>query len=366
MKKQLLWLVLLVLLASSCVAPQPTLTPASTLPPSLIPTETAPLINFPVPPTLTATPFLVEGTLGIKVNVRSGPGTTYDSLGQLDAGVKVQVVARDFSGGWFQILYPASSQGLGWVTAQFVTIPVGTQVPLQSTPTLAGPSGRLLQRLNVRSGPGTSFNLLGLLEGNTLVLLTGKNTTASWFQIVYPTGPGGHGWVTAQYVQTDATGDLPVLDDFGAVVTPGASGTPSGPDLAPTSTIGPALADGDSLTSPAINVTFSPLGTRRFIYSSQVSTPLGDAEDWVAFTPFSATGINARLVFNLTCTGNGSLTVILLQGGRQVSGWGSLVCSDFGKTLVLPAGQPILLHLAAVSGDGLQFVAYTLDVQNNP
>jgi SH3 domain protein len=284
----------------------------------------------------------------------------------MDAGVKVQVVARDVSGGWFQILYPASSQGLGWVTAQFVTIPVGTQVPLQSTSTPAGPSGRLLQRVNVRSGPGTSFNLLGLLEANTPVLLTGKNNTASWFQIMYQTGPGGRGWITAQYVQTDAAGDLPVLDDFGAVVTPGATGNPSAPDLAPTSTIGPALTDGDSSTSPAINVTFSPIGTRRFIYSSQVSTPMGDAEDWVAFTPFSATGINARLLFSLTCSGNGSLTVNLLQGGTQLSGWGSLVCGDFGKALVLPAGQPILLHLVAVSGERLQFVAYTLDVQNNP
>jgi hypothetical protein len=224
----------------------------------------------------------------------------------------------------------------------------------------------LLQRLNVRSGPGTSFNSLGLLEANAPVLLTGKNTTASWFQIEYPTGPGGRGWVTAQYVQTDAAGELPVLDDFGAIVTPGESGTPYGPDLAPTSTIGSALADGDTSTNPAINVTFSPLGTRRFIYSSQVSTPQGDAEDWVVFTPFSTTGINAHLMFSLTCTGNGSLTVNLLRGGTQLSGWGRLVCGDFGKGLVLPAGQPILLHLAAVSGDGLQFVAYTLDVQNNP
>jgi uncharacterized protein YraI len=366
MKKQLFWLVLLVLLASSCVPPQPIVTPSSTLPSSLIPTETAHPIATPVLPTLTATPFLVEGTLGIKVNVRSGPGTTYDSLGQMDAGVKVQVVARDVSGSWFLIIYPASSQGLGWVAAQFVTIPAGTQVPLQSTPTPAGPSGRLLQRLNVRSGPGTSFNLLGLLEANSPVLLTGKNNTASWFQIIYPSGPGGRGWITAQYVQTDAAGDLPVLDDFGAVVTPGVSGAPSTPDLAPTSTIGPAPIDGDSSTSPGINITFSPIGTRRFIYSSQVSTPQGDAEDWVAFTPFSATGINAHLVFSLSCTGNGSLMVNLLRGGTQLSGWGSLICGDFGKTLLLPAGQPILLHLVAVSGNGLQFVAYTLDVQNNP
>ncbi len=366
MKKQLIWLVLLALLATNCSAPPPAAIPSATFTPSPDFSGTATPTVTLLQVTPTATSFIVDGTLTIKVNVRSGPGTTYTSLGQMEAGVKVQVVARDDTGGWYQILYLAASQGRGWVTAQYVTLPAGTMVPLQSTPTPAGPSGRLLQRLNVRSGPGTSFNSLGLLEANAPVSLTGKNNTASWLQIDYPTGPGGHGWVTAQYVQTDAAGDLPVLDDFGNIVTPGTSGTPSAPGLAPTSTIGPATADGDSSTTPAINVIFSATGTRRFIYSSQVSTPQGDAEDWLAFTPFSATGTNARLVFSLACTGNGSLTMDFSLAGRLLSGWGSLVCGDNQKAILLPAGKSILIHLAAVPGDGLQFVAYTLDVQNNP
>lgn len=366
MKKQLFWLVSIVLLATSCAAPHPTAIPSSTLQQSPNSTETSAPTDTLVQPTLTAAPFLVEGTLTIKVNVRNGPGITYDSLGQLDAGGKVQVIMQDGTGGWYQIFYPVSSQDHGWVAAQYVTIPTGMQVPLQATPTSAGPSGRLLQRLNVRSGPGTSFNSLGLLEANAQVSLTGKNNTASWFQIDYPTGPGGHGWVTAQFVQTGAVSDLPVLDEFGIIVTPGASGTPSGPNLAPTPTIGPALADGDSSTNPAINVTFSAMGTHRFIYSSQVSTPQGDSEDWLAFTPFSSVGTNAALVFSLTCTGNGSLMVEFSQAGKLLSGWGTLGCGDKEKILLLSAGQLILVHLVAVSGNGLQVVAYTLDVQNNP
>jgi uncharacterized protein YraI len=366
MKKQLFWLVSLVLLVTSCTVPPPTATPSAALQQSPNSPETSTPTDTLVQPTLTATPFLVDGTLTIKVNVRSGPGITYDSLGQLDAGGKIQVLAQDDSGGWYQIFYPVSSQDHGWVAAQYITIPTGIKVPSQATSTPAGPSGRLLQRLNVRSGPGTSYNSLGFLEANAQVSLTGKNNTASWFQIDYPTGPGGHGWVTAQYVQTGAAADLPVLDEFGNIVTPGASGTPSGPDLATIPTIGPALADGDSSTNPAINITFSAVGTRRFIYSSQVSTPQGDPEDWLVFTPFSPTGTNAMLVFSLTCTGNGSLIVELSQGGRLLSGWGTLGCGDKGKILLLPAGQLILVHLAAVSGNGLQVVAYRLDVQNNP
>jgi uncharacterized protein YraI len=309
---------------------------------------------------------LIEGKLNIKVNVRSGPGISYDSLGQLDAGVNVQVFARDETGAWFQILFPASPGGIGWVTAQYVTIPSGTVVPFQATPTPAGPMGRVIQRLNVRSGPGTTYKSLGLLEPGAAVFLSGKNSSASWFQIDFSSGPGGHGWVTAQYIQTDAAGELPVLDDFGNIVTPGAAGTPSSPVMVPTPTIGPAPAEGDSSTSPAIHVSFSVAGTRHFIYSDQVSIPQGDAEDWLAFTPFSVTGTNARLIFSLACAGNGFLKVELWQGGIILSGWGTLGCGDKGKTILLPAGQMILIKITPVPGDGLQLVSYTLDVQNNP
>jgi uncharacterized protein YraI len=284
----------------------------------------------------------------------------------LDAGGKVQVTARDSRGAWYQILYPSAPQGRGWVASQYVTIASGAVVPLDATPTPVGLTGRVIQRLNVRSGPGTSFDSLGLLEPGVVVSLTGKNTTASWFQIDYPDGPGDRGWVTSQYVQTDAAAELPVLDDYGNEVTPGAAGTPPGPVMSPTPTVGPAFADGDSSVNPAIRVIFSVTGTHRFLYSSQVSIPQGDAEDWVAFTPYSLSGINAHLNISLSCTGNGTLTVDLWQGGTLLSGWGALACGDMGEPILLPSDQIYLMRLAPVVGDGLRLVAYTLTVQNNP
>jgi hypothetical protein len=176
-----------------------------------------------------------------------------------------------------------------------------------------------------------------------VVSLTGKNSTASWFQINYASGPDGHGWITAQYVQTDAAADLPVLDDYGTPVTPGPAETPSGPAMTPMPTIGPAFADGDSQAAPAVQVTFSATGTRQFTYSSQVSAPDGDAEDWVEFTPYAASGTNARLTFSLTCSGNDILTVELWQGGSALSGWGGLECGDLDKPVTLPAGQAYLI-----------------------
>jgi len=363
MKKLSFLLTMFALLAAACGTPEPALAPSATASPSALPTETPTLPATPLQPTLTATPIPIDGTLKIKVNVRSGPGTGYDSLGQLEAGEKIQIIARDSQAAWYLILYPSAPQGRAWVAAQYVTVAPGTNVPLDATPTQAGPTGRVIQRLNVRSGPGTSFDTLGLLEPGVAVSLTGKNTTASWFQIDYPAGPGGRGWVTSQYVQTDAAADLPVLDDYGLVVTPG---TPSVPFLPPTPTVGPAYADGDSSVSPVIRVTFSGTGTHQFVYSSQVSTPEGDAEDLVEFTPYTASGTNARLNISLACTGNGTLTVELWQGGTLLSGWGALACGETGKSILLPAGQDFQMRLAPAAGDGLRLVAYTLTVQNNP
>lgn len=368
MKPCTLFLVISLLILAACGVQPPPVTPAPSAALSTVPSATAtpaPSSSLtPLPPTPTATPAPIQGTLTIKVNVRSGPGTAFAALGLLDAGEKVQVLVRDATGAWYQIVYPAAPGGTGWVAAQFVQLAAGAQVPLDATPTPTGPSGRVLQRLNVRSGPGLSFNSLGTLEPDVTVALTGKNATASWFQIDYPSGPGGHGWVTAQYVQTDAS-SLPVLDQFGTPVAGNASG-PTPLPVTATPTIGPAFDDQDSAAHPAVNVTFSTGGTRRFTYSGQVSAPGGDPEDWVEFSPFAVSGSAARLVLSLACSGNGTLTVELQQGGSLLSGWGSLACGDQDKLISLPAGQAVELRLAPAPGQGLRLVNYVLTVENLP
>jgi uncharacterized protein YgiM (DUF1202 family) len=364
MRKLFILLTLLAMLVSACGNPEAIATPSVTSSPtSLASATTSPSVTAPQP-TPTATPLLIEGTLTTKVNVRSGPAAGTDSLGQLESGGKVQILAQDNQAAWYLILYPSAPQGRGWVSARYVTVAAGAEVPMYATPTPSGPTARVIQRLNVRSGPGTAFDPLGLLEAGVVVSLTGKNTTASWFQISYPPGPDGHGWVTSQYVQTDSATGLPVLDDYGNVVTPDATGIGSGPASIPTPTTGPAYDDGDSSTSPAIRITFSSTATHQFVYSSQVSAPEGDLEDWVQFTTYSLSGPNARLTASLACTGNGTLAVELWQGSTLLSDWGSLACGDAGSSILLPAGQVYLLRLAVVAGDGLRLLAYTLSVQN--
>ena len=65
--------------------------------------------------------------------------------------------------------------------------------------------------LNVRTGPGTGYPVLGQLTRNRTVNLTARNSNSSWYQIDFEAGPEGFGWVSANFIVTSASG-LPVSD----------------------------------------------------------------------------------------------------------------------------------------------------------
>ncbi|MDO9347789.1 MAG: SH3 domain-containing protein, partial [Anaerolineales bacterium] len=316
--------VIFALISTACVplpTPEAAATPmaASSTP---LPSPTPLLTGTPIPPSPTATVTPVDGTVTAQINVRSGPNVSYSSLGILESGQTIQLLGRDQSGDWYVIAYPSGPQGRGWVTAAYVQAGDTAGLPVveiqDSDP---GVTGKATQQLNVRSGPGTDYNVLGMIQPDTVMLLTGKNENATWLQIEYAGGPGGRGWVTAAYVQANDTASLPVLDASGTPVTPGTAEATSIP-VTPTPTIAPASADGDSSAAPAARVAFSPSGSRQFSYSSDLSSPQGDAEDWVEFTPYaSQTGSPARVLLNLVCNGNGKLTVELWQNGAALKDW---------------------------------------------
>lgn len=55
-----------------------------------------------------------------QINVRSGPGTGFNSLGTLSPQDVVNLTGKDSNGTWLQIEYPSGPEGKGWVSAGFV------------------------------------------------------------------------------------------------------------------------------------------------------------------------------------------------------------------------------------------------------
>jgi N-acetylmuramoyl-L-alanine amidase len=70
-----------------------------------------------------------------RLNVRSGPGTSYAIVAKAETGERYPVQARDASREWLQVQLDEDSEAFGWVSAQYVRfdgdvadLPVSTAV----------------------------------------------------------------------------------------------------------------------------------------------------------------------------------------------------------------------------------------------
>lgn len=177
-------------------APTPTPTGAPTPTPTDAPTPTPTEAPTPTPteaPTPTPTPspdpeIIATGTVWVNVlNIRSGPGTSYDIVGKFAKNDHVSIIEIEPVTNWHKIWM---SGGVAYVYADFVTLPDQPEVVAQGVITSSV--------LNIRSGPGTSHSILGRFgKGDEVDIIT-LNYTENWHQILYK---GGCAYVHASYVR---------------------------------------------------------------------------------------------------------------------------------------------------------------------
>lgn len=132
------------------------------------------------------------------LNVRKGPGTNYDPIGQLHQGGKVSVVAKN--GDWYKIKIGSD---YGYVNKDFIKIvgwleengPEGSSssdVSYEAT----GEVINVQSFLNVRKGPGTDYNSIGQLHQGDKVSIIAKNGT--WYKIKYGSE---YGYVYSDFIR---------------------------------------------------------------------------------------------------------------------------------------------------------------------
>lgn len=104
-----------------------------------------------------------------------------------------------------------------------IHIPVGVadeigQQPTVSIPTVTGtPEGPKAtvntdqDQINVRSGPGTDYEKVGVLVASQSVTALGRSAAGLWIQIVYPGVDSGVAWVYAPLVSLSSS-DLPIVE----------------------------------------------------------------------------------------------------------------------------------------------------------
>lgn len=111
------------------------------------------------------------------LNVRSGPGTSYKVIATIQQGQRVKVLKRQ--NGWAQLEQPA-----GWVYEGYLAYENQTNPPPESGSAIFAICNTT--RLNVRSGPGTSYPIVaGLTYGQRVKILERRN---GWARIESPAG----------------------------------------------------------------------------------------------------------------------------------------------------------------------------------
>ena len=80
-------------------------------------------------------------------------------------------------------------------------------------PTPKTPTGRVVgaQTLNIRSGPGTAFPVIGAARAGDEGEIVGRSADGRWWAVSAPSLPGGIGWVSADFVLATNAENVPVI-----------------------------------------------------------------------------------------------------------------------------------------------------------
>jgi uncharacterized protein YraI len=155
---------------------------------------------IPIPPTPSeATGYVTAHRL----NVRAGPSLHHSLMGILMRGRWVSLIGRDTTSTWLQIRLPDNSQG--WVSARYIW----SGVPIYTLPVTGGPVPNPIPdtigyvkvpKLNVRSGPGMHYGIMGWLYRYQRVRVLDRSYEGKWLEVEI--SPNYQGWVYARYIQS--------------------------------------------------------------------------------------------------------------------------------------------------------------------
>jgi uncharacterized protein YgiM (DUF1202 family) len=186
------------------------------------------------------------------INVRSGPGAQYEIVGQLAQGDMVQVNGRDSAETrWLRVIL--KDEILGWVALFSVTLEGDPEnLPIVSETDLTegeNPDAAVIViaygRVNVRSGPSITYDVIGQLDvGDEAEAFVRNNTQNDW---LYVESEDLQGWVA--YFTVTVTGNVSSLP----IRVPDGSGEV----LVPPSTLIPARYNVHLRTAPTLNSTIA-------------------------------------------------------------------------------------------------------------
>ena len=126
------------------------------------------------------------------VNVRSGPGNSYSVLTVMKSGTTTSNLGT--SGNWTKVTVNGKT---GYVYNKYLTS--GSNAPSTPTTSTSKTVYVTASALNVRSGAGTSYSVIGSLSKGKAASVVG--TSGNWYKIKYGSG---YGYISASYTSAKA------------------------------------------------------------------------------------------------------------------------------------------------------------------
>jgi uncharacterized protein YgiM (DUF1202 family) len=193
-------------------ADPPTPTAVVVAPPADEPTSAPPAVDSPDP--VAVDPVAV--TVNVAINLRESPSTDADVVATVNPGETINIVGRNAAGDWYVLDNGA------WVFGELLeeqpSVPQVTPAP---TPVLGAVTARTNADANLRSGPGTEFEIAGGATFNTEIVIVGRNEAGDWYRLQ------DGSWIFADLVDGDvsvpivsATDPLPATPSDSAPTTP--------------------------------------------------------------------------------------------------------------------------------------------------
>ena len=241
---------------------------------------------------------------------------------------------------------------------------------------------------NLRGGPGTSYNIVTTMPGNTSYPVTGQNN--GWYTIDYN---GQTGWLAGSVttltgpcsavpfaqapaalapVTTEEAAQPPVTTEEApppTVITEEAAQPPVTTEEAPPPTVITEEAPPQQPTQPPIQTApedgsyFVDVSVKNGVvtHSDYVSYPNGDVEDEIFWNvvDFDSTTFAGTLEVIITCTGEGASNLNFFSSGSNYA------CGDIISRTVTNDSDSGLIRVTATGGDNI-YVGYTLLFRGNP
>ncbi|HEX9333608.1 MAG TPA: SH3 domain-containing protein [Anaerolineales bacterium] len=137
-------------------------------------------------------------------------------VGTIAAFVLLASISTGCSFGIRQEAIPSQTPLIITATFPATLTPQPSETPPPPSPQPMAPRATLVEgttstQINVRAEPSIASSVLGIIPANTKVEITGKDPGENWWQINYPEGSGGKGWVTAQYITTEDKSEIPAI-----------------------------------------------------------------------------------------------------------------------------------------------------------